>query len=205
MQFLEVGPGLVPALYRITRISVAKEVGQAHQERTPRAGICRTRVEELVRIFLGPSQKLLRRGRDLLDAIRHIFEQRAGWVIGDDHAEILAQRQHAMGRFKIDCREIRQGGGVIRQKLDPQVLGNTCGKCIGACQNEIDVEPVRSLLRFDFAWKFRGWCLGERDLRHKFRLGLGVIFDSAVCVSARLPATSATFSATGDVGSASLD
>ena len=62
-ELLEIGPGLVPALRRILRILVAENVGQAHDEGAAGAGIRRARIDEPVRIGLGPGEQFLGRRR----------------------------------------------------------------------------------------------------------------------------------------------
>ena len=93
-------------------------------------------------------------------------------------AEPLAQRLHLLGGVEQDRVEVGQGAGLIREKLDPEVLRDAGAQRVGPGEHEVDVETARGLLGGDLAGQLRRGRLVEGQRRNKLRIGGGVGLDS---------------------------
>jgi hypothetical protein len=58
----------------------------------------------------------------------------------------------------------------MRLKVDPQAEPETGGKRVGASQNEIEIDPLRRLLRLDFRRQFGRGRLGVGEARDEVGL-----------------------------------
>ena len=172
-QFDQVRPGLFPAVLRIHRVLVAQDIRQALQERPPRPGIRRPRIQEALGMRLRPIQQFLRRLRRLLHRVRHVFDDRAGRAINHAHRLVLRQALHLPGTRQVDVLQLRQHGGVVGHQRHPQLLVDARRKAVGAGQHQVDIDASRRLLRLQLARQFGRRRLREGDLRHQLGVRLG--------------------------------
>ena len=178
VQFLQIGPGFVPALDRVLRITITQKIGKPHQEGAPRTGIGRASIDELVRVFLRPGQQFFSGLGRCLHLVGVIFKKGARWIIGNHNALALRHFLHTPCWFKIDILKLRQA--VIRQRDDvgPYVIGKSGGKRIRPDDHHVYVNSVGALLRLDFPRQFRRRCLVEGEARNqRFLLGCEIVED----------------------------
>ena len=143
----------------------------------PGTGIRGTRIDQAVRDWPCPGEQFLGGRRRRLHPLGHVFEQRAGWIIGDDDALPFRERLHLGGGRQIDVVEFRQCSRIGAEQVDPELLVDAGGQRVRAGQHEVDVDAARILLRLDLARELRRRRLGEGDARNEIGLCLAVIFD----------------------------
>ena len=132
-------------------------------------------------------------------AVRHVFEQRPGRRIREEHAVPLGQAVHQQRGGHEVLLVAGERHRVVGRQPHPNTQFDAGRKRVGSRKNDVDVERVRGLFGFDFARQLGRGAFAVRHVRDVCG-NVAAYLSIARWISANEPPTSMTLRVTGLFG-----